>query len=214
VTKARYLPLAVAGVITACAVYDQTLLGNGLGAGEIESGGSPSADGGVRTTGGHESAVGGLAAGTGTSGGTLADGGAYDEPEAGGTMGVGPGDVPQTRRQFDGHVAASRGELPGYRQLRTGAQRRRTHRYFEQRCCRRSLDVYRRFVLHQSRCQHRRDLARGVQRLRQELRLDVHASNALSVKEIYSIRFRIDRNITGGSVNKIDFELDELYVYK
>ncbi|HYQ43415.1 MAG TPA: hypothetical protein VER11_15650 [Polyangiaceae bacterium] len=38
--------------------------------------------------------------------------------------------------------------------------------------------------------------------------------NALSVKEIYSIRFRIDRNLSGTSATKIDFELDDLYLYK
>jgi hypothetical protein len=38
--------------------------------------------------------------------------------------------------------------------------------------------------------------------------------NALSVKEVYSIRFRIDRNISGGSVTKIDYDLDDLYLYK
>lgn len=38
--------------------------------------------------------------------------------------------------------------------------------------------------------------------------------NALSVKEVYSLRFRVDRNITGGSVTKIDFDVDDLYLYK
>jgi len=38
--------------------------------------------------------------------------------------------------------------------------------------------------------------------------------NALSTKEVYSLRFRIDRNISGTSVTKIDFEIDELYLYK
>jgi len=38
--------------------------------------------------------------------------------------------------------------------------------------------------------------------------------NALSAKEIYSIRFRIDRNLSGTSATKIDFELDDLYLYK
>ncbi len=40
--------------------------------------------------------------------------------------------------------------------------------------------------------------------------------NALNPKEVYSLRFRVDRNITAspGTVSKIDYELDELYLYK
>ncbi|MEI9951709.1 MAG: hypothetical protein WDO74_22710 [Pseudomonadota bacterium] len=38
--------------------------------------------------------------------------------------------------------------------------------------------------------------------------------NALGVKEVYSLRFRIDRNVTVGTATKIDFDIDDLYFYK